>query len=291
MTAGSIPVCGGQSEYLPLRRAVVRRPDESFGAADPELWHYSGRPDLERARREHDALVDLLEGAGVEIIRHDAALPGMADAIYVYDPALITDRGAILLPMGKELRKKEPEALGAALERVGVPIVGRLGGAARAEAGDTLWLDRRTLAVGIGFRTNPEGARQLGTLVGPDVRVVPVPLPYHQGPEACLHLKSLISLVDHDLAVVRLDLLPVPFYEELRNRGIELVPIPVEEFATLGCNVLALGPRDCLILEGNPVARERLEEAGCRVRTYRGEEISLKAEGGPTCLTRPVLRR
>lgn len=286
-----LPAYGGQSEYLPLRRAVVRRPDEPFGTADPELWHYLGRPDLERARQEHDSLVAVLREAGVEVIHHDAPLPGLADAIYVYDPALITDRGAILLQMGKELRKKEPEALGRALERAGVPIVGRLTGSARAEAGDTLWLDRRTLAVGLGFRTNAEGARQLGTLLGPEVRVMPVPLPYHHGPEACLHLKSLISLVDRDLAIGRLDLLPVPFYEELRQRGIDLIPIPVEEFGTLACNVLALGPREGLMLEGNPIARQRLEEAGCRVRTYRGEEISLKGEGGPTCLTRPVLRR
>jgi len=270
---------------------MVRRPDQAFGDADPRTWHYAGRPHLERARREHDALVAILESAGAEVIRHEAPLPDLADAIYVYDPALITDRGAVLLRMGKPLRALEPEALGAALETAGVPILGRLGGAASLEAGDTLWLDSQTLVVGVGFRTNPEGIRQLGEVLGPDVTIVPIPLPYGQGPEACLHLKSLISLLDADLAVVRLDLLPVPFYQDLRRRGIELVSIPIEEFPTQACNVLALGPRECLMLDGNPATRARLEAAGCRVRTYRGDEISFKAEGGPTCLTRPLLRR
>jgi dimethylargininase len=284
------PGYGGQSEYLPLRRVLVRRPDEAFGAADPLAWHYTGRPDLDRARQEHDALVARLEEAGAEVVRHDASLAGLADAMYVYDPALITDRGAVLLRMGKPLRAPEPDALGVALEAAGVPILGRLRGAASLEAGDTLWLDERTLAVGLGFRTNAEGVRQLGELLGPDVAILPVPLPYGDGPDACLHLKSLISLLDGDLAVVRLDLLPVPFHQELRHRGLELVPVPLDEFPTQAGNVLALGPRDCLMLEGNPATRARLEAAGCRVRTYRGREISFKAEGGPTCLTRPLLR-
>ena len=291
MRGGAEGAFGGQSEFRPLRRVMVRTPDAGFGNADPVRWHYTGRPDLSRALAEHAALVAVLEEAGAEVLRHDASLPDLADAIYVYDPALITDRGAILLRMGKPLRAAEPEAIGRALETAGVPIVGRLTGDARAEAGDTLWLDERTLAVGLSFRTNAAGVAALAELLAPEVTVVPVPLPYGQGPDACLHLKSLVSVLDRDLAVVRLDLLPVPFHEALRARGLTLVPIPLDEFATQACNVLALGPRDCLMLEGNEGSRARLEAAGCRVRTYRGNEISLKAEGGPTCLTRPILRR
>ena len=282
---------GGQSEYARLQRVVVRRPDAVWGEADPETWHYAAPPDLPRAQAEHDALVTLLEADGIEVIRHEVPLPGLADAIYVYDPVLITDRGAVLLRMGKTQRLGEEAALGRCLEAAGVPILARLTGSARGEAGDTLWLDQRTLAVGQGFRTNGEGIRQLADILAPDVRVLPVPLPYDQGPAACLHLKSLISLVDERLAVVHLDLLPVPFYEELERRGIELVTIPPEEFPTQACNVLAVDRRDCLLLEGNPVTRDRLRGAGCRVRTVRGEQISFVGEGGPTCLTRPVLRR
>ncbi|HEV8577820.1 MAG TPA: arginine deiminase family protein [Thermoanaerobaculia bacterium] len=282
---------GGQTMVAPLRRVLVRRPDEAFGGADPALWHYTSRPDLEEARREHDALVDLLLGAGAEVIDHPEPQPDRADAIFVFDPALITDRGAVLLWMGKSLRRGEEEALGRRLQEIGVPVLASLQGDATAEGGDLLWLDSQTLAAGHGFRTNAEGIRQLREILAPlGVEVVPVELPYFGGPESCLHLLSLISLVDRDLAVIYPPLLSVPFWRLLRDRGIRMIEVPEEEFPTQGPNVLALAPRKVLMLEGNPVTRRRLEEAGCEVLTYRGREISLKAEGGPTCLTRPLWR-
>lgn len=282
---------GGQSVVAPLRRVLVRRPDAAFGDADPAVWHYTSRPDLAVAQREHDALVDLLRAAGAEVVEHAEPQPERADAIFVFDPVLITDRGAVLLRMGKVLRRGEEEAIGRRLQEVGVPILGALQGEATAEGGDLLWLDRHTLAAGHGFRTNAEGLRQLREILAPlDVEVVPVELPYFGGPEACLHLLSLISLVDDDLAVVYPALLAVPFWRRLRDRGVRIVEVPEEEFPTQGPNVLALAPRKVLMLEGNPVTRRRLEAAGCEVMTYVGREISLKAEGGPTCLTQPVLR-
>ena len=193
--------------------------------------------------------------------------------------------------MGKSLRRGEEAAMARRFEALGVPILATLEGEARAEGGDMFWLDDRTLAVGLGFRTNREGVRQIAeALAGSGTRVLPVELPFHTGPVDCLHLLSLISMVDRDLAVVYPPLLSVPFWQELERRGIRTVEVPAEEFATMGPNVLALAPRRCLVLEGNPVTRERLEAAGCQVLTYRGKEISLKAEGGPTCLTRPLLR-
>lgn len=282
---------GSQSMVAPLRRVLVKRPEEAFGAADPAQWHYTARPDLDQARQEHDAFVASLAQAGVEVLYHDETQPNRADAIFVHDPALVTKQGAIILSMGKELRRGEEAAMARRCEALGLPILYTLHGAARAEGGDLLWLDEHTLAVGLGFRTNAEGLRQLQeALTGLGVEVVPVQLPYYQGPEACLHLMSLISLVDHRLAVVYLPLLPTPFWQLLQEREIRLIEAPEEEFLTMGTNVLALAPGQVLMLEGNPVTRRRLEAAGCEVLTYRGQEISLKAEGGPTCLTRPLWR-
>ncbi|HEX6901038.1 MAG TPA: arginine deiminase family protein [Thermoanaerobaculia bacterium] len=282
---------GAQTMVEPLRRVMVKRPEEAFATADPERWHYTSRPDLDEARREHDALVEILADAGAEVIGHPEPQPERADAIFVFDPALVTDWGAVILRMGKELRRGEEAAMARRFREIGVPILAELNGEATAEGGDLLWLDRQTLAVGQGFRTNAEGLRQLReAMAGLGVEVLPVPLPYFTGPEACLHLLSLISLVDRDLAVVYPPLLPVPFWNTLRDRGFRIVEVPEEEFPTMGPNVLALAPGRCLMLEGNPVTRRRLEQAGCEVLTYRGREISLKAEGGPTCLTRPVWR-
>jgi N-dimethylarginine dimethylaminohydrolase len=275
----------------PLRKVLVKRPGRAFAGADPVRWHYTAQPLLETARREHDAFVQILLEAGVEVFYHHESQPDRADAIYVYDPAIVTDRGTIVLRMGKDLRRGEEAPMALRLEELGVPVLARLDGEAMAEGGDLLWVDRHTLAAGLGFRTNAEGIRQLAeALAAVGVTVLPVELPYYGGPEACLHLMSLISIVDAKLAVIYRPLLSVPFWQELLARGFRFVEVPPEEFETMGPNVLALAPGRCLMLEGNPVTKRRLEAAGCRVQTYRGNEISLKAEGGPTCLTRPILR-
>ena len=282
---------GSQSMIEPLRTVMVRRPDESFAVDDPLVWHYSGRPDLEIAQQEHDALVALLRQAGAEVIYHDEPQHERADAIFVFDPAIVTDHGAIMLSMGKAQRRGEEAAMAHRFESLGIPLLYTLHDEARAEGGDLLWLDHDTLAVGLGFRTNAEGLRQLReALSGIGVSAIPVELPYYTGPETCLHLLSLISIIDPNTAVIYPPLLSVPFWQELERRSFRLIEVPDAEFATMATNVLALAPGKCLMLEGNPITRRRLEDAGCEVVTYKGNEISLKAEGGATCLTRPILR-
>lgn len=282
---------GSQSMVAPLRTVLVKRPEQAFGVSDPLAWHYTGRPDVTIAQQEHDALVALLRAGGAEVVYHDEPQPDHADAIFAFDPALVTDQGAIILRMGKSLRRGEEAAMARRFEQLGIPILYTLHGNARAEGGDLLWVDHDTLAVGLGFRTNAEGYQQLREAVsGIGVKVIPVELPYYTGPEACLHLLSLISIVDEHTAVVYPPLMAVPFWQELLRRDFNLIIIPDEEFPTMGTNVLALAPRKCLMLEGNPITKRLLEEAGCEVMTYKGNEISLKAEGGPTCLTRPILR-
>jgi len=211
------------------------------------------------------------------------------DAIYVYDPALVTNEGAVMLRPGKEGRRGEVEVMVADLVEAGLPIVGRLDAPAMAEGGDTLWLDERTLLVGRGYRTNDEGIRQLAETL-PGVDVVAFDLPHLRGGGEVLHLMSLLSPLDVDLAVAYPPLMPVRLMELLAERTIELVEVPDEEFETMGPNVLALGPRAALALEGNDETRRRMEKAGVDVRVYRGDEISRKGDGGPTCLTRPLLR-
>lgn len=283
---------GAQSMVDPLRRVAVRSPSRAYGTADPTRWHYRGQPDLAAACSEHAELMALLEAEGAELIWHEADLPELADAMYVHDPVLVCDAGTIVLSMGKALRRGEEMPLAQTLEAAGVPIHYRLHGEARAEGGDLLWVDRHTLAVGQGFRTNHAALEQLTEALAPlGVSCVPVPLPVYTGADACLHLMSLISMIDEDLAVAYPALLPVPFWRWLAERGIEVVAVPEDEFPTQGPNVLALAPRRCVLLEDNLETAARLRAAGCAVLTYRGAEISHKGEGGATCLTRPVLRR
>jgi N-dimethylarginine dimethylaminohydrolase len=269
----------------PLRRVLVRRP----GALDRWREHgWRAEPDPARVEAEHDALRVALADAGAEIVVAEP-LDGNPDAVYVYDPVLLATRGAVLLRPGKEVRRGEPDALGRELEAAGIPILGRLRPPAHAEGGDLVWLDERTLAVGLGYRTNEAGAAALAEAL-PDVEVLAFDLPHHRGPGEVLHLMSVLSPLDADLALVHLPLLPTRLLELLRARGIGFVGIAAEELDALACNVLALGPRRVIAFEGSPRTRARLEAAEVEVTVLDGGELGLKGDGGPTCLTRPLAR-
>jgi N-dimethylarginine dimethylaminohydrolase len=268
-----------------LRRVLVRPP----GGLD--RWREYGwreEPDAAGIAAEHEAFRRVLEEAGAEVVAAEP-IENDPDAVYVYDPAIVSESGAVLLRPGKEARRNEVEAMERDLERAGIAIAGRLEPPALAEGGDTLWLDEGTLAIGLGYRTNAAGAQALATAL-PRVDVLSFDLPHHHGPEEVLHLLSIISPLDTDLALVYLPLMPTRLVELLHERDIALVEVPDEEFDSMGCNVLALAPRVVLALEGNLVTRERLEAASVEVRTYSGEELSRKGDGGPTCLTLPLLR-
>ena len=283
---------GGHSMSARLRRVLVRRPAPP---AKGEEWREFGyvRPvDQVMAEREHAAFVALLKGAGVEVVQAGPDEPGRLDAIFAYDPSFMTDEGAILLRMGKPLRLGETALAERVYADLGIPILGRIDEPGTVEGGDMLWLDERTLAVGLGYRTNRSGIDQLKTIMASiDVAVIEVDLPHWRGPGECLHLMSLMSPVAADLAVVYQPLLAVGFLEELRSRGWRFIDVPEQEFDTLACNVLTLAPGNCLTIAGNPITRQRLEAAGCEVLTYAGQEISQNRAGGPTCLTRPLWRR
>jgi dimethylargininase len=279
---------GSQSMTARLRRVLVRAPRPE-NAAVWRAYGWRGPPDPARMAEEHEAFRAILAEAGAEVVLAGTPHGADPDAIYVYDPAIVSDHGAVLLRPGKEGRRAEVSVMAADLVEAGVPVAARLEAPALAEGGDTLWLDARTLLVGRGFRTNDAGIDALRAAL-PDVDVIAFDLPHHHGEGEVMHLMSLLSPLDDDLVVCYPPLMPVRLVELLRERGTALVEVPDEEFATMGPNVLALAPRVALALEGNDETRGRMERSGVEVLIYRGDEISRKGDGGPTCLTRPLLR-
>jgi dimethylargininase len=270
-----------------LERVLVRPPLLEDAARWRE-YGWRAAPEPAAAAAEHEVFAGLLENAGAEVVisRHD---PGNPDAMYVYDPVLVGREGAVLLRPGKEGRRSEPAALASTLDAAGVPVAGEVAEPALAEGGDTLWLDETTLLVGIGYRTNEAAIEALGDAFA-GVEVLAFDLPHWNGAAEVMHLMSFISPLDADLALVYPRLAPVRLMRVLAERGISVLEVPDEEFASQGSNVLALGPRRALALDGNPETRRRMERAGVDVVAYRGDEISRKGDGGPTCLTRPLLR-
>ena len=287
---------GGQSEVGKLRRVAVKHARDAFGdaAAVERQWRdlrYLARPDVTAATPEYERFLALLDAAGVETLHLPFDDTVGLDSLYPRDASIVCNRGVILCNMGKPQRRTEPAVQEAAFRAAGIPIRGRITGDGSVEGGDVCWIDERTLAVGRGYRTNEAGIRQLRDLVRDCVdEVIVVPLPHWHGPEDVFHLMSIVSPIDRDLFLVYAPLMPVPFREALTSRRIALVEVPDAEFDTLGCNVLALAPRDVLMIAGNPETRARLERTGVTVREFAGREICLKGGGGPTCLTRPLMR-
>ncbi len=284
-----------QSDVGRLRRAVVKHPHDAVGGPESveAQWEglgYLASPDPSLAVEEFDVFSRLLEGLGVELLFLPQVEDVGMDSIYARDAALVTDAGVILCRMGKSARGGEPSAQALAYSQWGIPVLGSIGGEGRLEGGDVVWLDENTLAVGQGYRTNAEGISRLTALLDPTIEVVTVPLPHFRGPGDVFHLMSMLSPVDRDLALVYSPLMSVPFRDLLLARGYTLVEVPEEEYDTLGCNVLTVAPRVCVMAEGSPETRRRMEAAGVAVHTFSGGEICLKGSGGPTCLTRTLER-
>ena len=294
MTVSAGPLGG---EFGRLAVVAVKSPRTAFGDAETiaRTWrdlNFLAPPDTALAIDQHDRFVAALEASGTEVIELPADPVTTMDSIYVRDASVVAPNGIVLCAMGKAQRATEPIAQSRVFDRMGIPVVHAIQPPGTLEGGDVVWFDSRTVAVGRGYRTNDEGIRQYREYLGDAIdEFITVPLPHWRGPADVFHLMSIISPVDRDLAVVYSPLLPVPFREWLERRGIALVEVPDDEFDAMGANVLALGPRDCLMVEGTPKTRALLERAGARVAIYAGSEISLKGGGGPTCLTRPIVRQ
>jgi len=284
-------------EFGQLARVVVKHPRDAFRddeTVDRE-WrdlNFTAAPDFQQALDQYEHFLALIGSMGAELLMLPASAGTGLDSIYARDASILTPRGLVLCHMGKLQRVQEPAAQGEAFASWDIPVAGVIEPPGQIEGGDVVWLDERTVAVGRGYRTNDEGIRQYRAILGDMVdELLVVPLPHYRGPGDVFHLMSIISPVDRDLAVVYSPLMPVPFRESLQARGLSMVEVPDEEFDTMGANVLAIAPRHCVMVEGSPKTRARLEAAGAKVHTYDGSEISLKGGGGPTCLTRPVNRR
>ena len=287
MTQVTERLFGGQTMVAPLRRVLVRAPDRAALARWREFgWRTA--PEPSRLFAEHEDFCGLLADFGAEVVLGRAPIDDDPDAIYAHDVSFVSDDGAIVLRPGKDLRRVETAAARADLESAGVPVVAALAEPSCAEAGDLVWLDEQTVLAGHTYRTNASGIDVLQSAL-PAVNVVPLDLPHFRGPASVLHLMSVISMLDRDLAVVYPPLAPVRLLELLAEYGVRTVEVPDEEFETMGPNVLALAPRVALAAEGNPQTRQRMEAAGVDVSVYSSTELG-KGDGGPTCLTRPLLR-
>ncbi|MDX8439116.1 dimethylarginine dimethylaminohydrolase family protein [Mesorhizobium australafricanum] len=286
---------GSQSMAAPLRRVLMRSAANAMRDADRAAWHYGPGFNPAKAASQHAVLAELVAASGAQIEWIEDKADALSDSVFTHDPSLMTDRGALILSMGKPLRAREPSLHEETYKRLGIPILGRVEAPGQVEGGDCVWVDARTLAIGRGVRSNQEGIQQLSNLLTPlGISVYGFDLPLWQGEEACLHLMSVISPLADDLALVYSPLLPAPFYQMLKARGIRLVEGDAEEFAAsngLSLNVLPTSPLKVIAVAGFPRTKAAMEAAGCTVEIFEADALCIACEGGPTCLTRPILRQ
>jgi N-dimethylarginine dimethylaminohydrolase len=287
---------GCQDMTSTIRKVLIKDPKSAYKNqfnidAQYNDLNYFGKPDFEISLKDYDLFESILRKNGIEIHYLPSDDITSLDSIYTHDPCLVSNSGVILCSMGKDLRKKEPEMISNYFESLGIPIIGRISSPGKLEGGDIVWIDNRTVAVGVGYRSNLEGILQLKQILSDDIdEIIPVHLPHWTGPADCLHLMSNVSPIDENLFLVYSKLLPVSFREYLLGRKIKLVEVPDEEYESMGCNVLAIAPKKVIMIEGNSITKKLLEDEGVEIFTYSGLEISNKGAGGPTCLTRPFLR-
>ena len=280
----------------PIRRVLVKHPKDAYQNQiklndQSSQLNYLSVPNFDKALADYETLVGLLESSGAEVHYLPSDDSTTLDSIYTHDPCIVSNGGVILCNMGKRDRLSEPSAMETYYQSIDIPILGRIEAPGTLEGGDVVWINERIVAVGEGYRSNAEGIRQFQALLGNLVeKVITVPLPHWTGPAECLHLMSNVSPIDHNLYLVYSRLLPVFFRQYLIDSEIELLEVPDEEYNSMGCNVLAIAPRKCIMIAGNPKTQQQLEAKGVEVHIYNGSEISLKGTGGPTCLTRPFLR-
>lgn len=285
-----------QSDYGTLKSVFVKRAadafvDEKLIERDWKALNFLSKPDFNKSKVEYSSFEALLKKNGAEIYYLPQDNTVAIDSIYCRDAAIATDHGMIICNMGKPARSPEPEAERKAFEKNGIEILGTIKAPGTIEGGDVAWLDTHTLAIGHTYRTNVDGIRQVEEMLKPfGIKVITVQLPHYKGPSDVFHLMSILSPVDKDLAVVYSPLMPIAFRQEMIKLGYEFVEVPDSEFEGMGCNVLAIAPRECVMVKGNPMTKAALEKAGCKVYEYEGSEISVKGGGGPTCLTRPLWR-
>mgnify|MGYP001234501583 FL=1 len=291
-----LPIFNCNNMVDPIKKILLNHPKNAFfnqnkiNSEFKEL-NFFDAPDYNESLNEYEAFIDILKFHNIDLYFLDKNNTNTIDSIYAHDPFIISNDGAIICNMGKKNRISEIENVKIFLKNNEIPILGEISAPGKLEGGDIVWIDKYNIAIGIGYRSNIEGAKQLGEILSGCVKnIIPVPLPHWNGPNDCLHLMSNLSPIDSNLFLVFSKLLPVQFIQYLKENKIELIEVPFKEYETMACNVLAIAPREVIMLEGNPITKNLLENENVIVHTYKGSEISLKGAGGPTCLTKPFLR-
>ena len=287
---------GAQNMVCTIKKVLMQKPREYMSKVNLKKWNYESPLSQKKINQNYRDFYKIIKNFGTEIIELNIENKNeeLCDSVFTHDPSLIINQGAIILNMGKKLRRKETKAHENLYKKMNIPIIGKINKWGTVEGGDCLWINNKTLLVGESTRTNKDGIKQLKEILNKyEIKVISIKLPKNNNSESCFHLMSLVSMIDHDLAIGYLPMIPEKLYTLFKINNIKLINIPEDEYIlskTLAVNCLALSPRNLVLLKGYPKTEKKLIKENCELNIFEGSELCIKAEGGPTCLTRPLLR-
>ena len=288
---------GAQDMVSSLKKVLMKKPQNYMSKVNLKKWNYESPLSQKIIEENYNEFYQIIKNSVAEIVDLNIENENeeLCDSIFTHDPSLVINEGAIILNMGKNLRKKETEEHEKLYNSIDIPIIGKIIDEGTVEGGDCLWIKNNTLLVGESFRTNPSGINQLKKILNNyDVKVIPIKLPKQNNVNSCFHLMSLVSMLDHDLAIGCMSLLSFDLIKIFNDNNIKLISIPEDEYfksKTLAVNILTLSPRELVLIKGYPKTVELLLNEGSYINLFNGNELCIKAEGGPTCLTRAILRQ
>jgi N-dimethylarginine dimethylaminohydrolase len=275
-------------EWSPLKEVLLHRPGLELAAiAEPDRAHMLDVLDVDRARRQHDALAQAYRELGIVVHYIDPQQKPPPNLMFVADLLFMTPEGVILGRPASTVRAGEERLVAERLAALGIPILRSVRGTGTFEGADAAWLDPQTVLLATGLRTNAEGAAQVeASLHEMGITVTRVGLPY-----GTMHLMGQLRFADSDLAIAWPGRVPHAAVETLHARGYSVLFVPDEDEASHGMalNFVTVAPRQILIPAGNPATQSLYEQAGITCHTIQVNEL-VKAAGGIGCLT-GILRR
>ncbi|MFW9799955.1 MAG: dimethylarginine dimethylaminohydrolase family protein [Candidatus Thorarchaeota archaeon] len=275
--------CGVESEWAPLKSVMLHCPGQEMeDITEPDRVQMLEVPDYNLVCEQHDALADAYRDGGVSVFYVEPPETPPPNLMFMADLLFMTPEGAILSRPASTVRAGEERFVARRLAELGIPILLSVRGTGVFEGADAAWIDPETVLIGVGLRTNREGASQVSSLLHEmDIEAIHVDLPH-----GAMHLMGNLRFPGRDLAVCRSGRTPYSAMNALRERGYSLVFAPDEEEVAKGMamNFVTIGPGRILMVAGNPTSQSFYEDVGIKCSTVEIHELT-KAAGGIGCLT------
>jgi N-dimethylarginine dimethylaminohydrolase len=277
------------SEVGKLKVVLLRRPGKEIEAVkNPKDWRWKAVMDSVKACEQHDAMAEVYRSCGADVFYVEEQREDRPNAIYMRDNVLGTPEGAIICRQATAFRRGEEQAVALSVSKIGCPVIRTISGKGIFEGACGLWIDRETIILGTGVRSNEEGVRQVEDVLRAMgvVNILRFQIPWGHA-----HLDGLMNPVDKKKILIFPWQVPYDVVDALIRMGFKIIEAPSLEEVKQGfaINLVALEPGRVLAAKGNPKTKAVLEHNGIEVLEVEVDEL-MKGFGSLHCMTAPLAR-